>query len=93
MSADSFADVCAKKFLRSLHSSQGRSEIISKFCHNRYFKPVKQCNYFSYSEPCGMLGVNFGSSFSISSISTSQVEVNTATEGRRVMIINKVSLV
>ena len=40
-----------------------------------------------------MLGVDFGSSFSISSISTSQVEVNTATEGRRVMIINKVGLV
>ena len=93
VSAASSADVCAKKFLRSLQSSQGTSEIISKFCHRCHFKPVSRCSYFSYSEPCGMLGVNFGSSFSISSISTSQVEVNTATEGRHVMIINNISSV
>ena len=34
-------------------------------------------------EPRGLLGANFGSTFSISSISTSQVEVNTTSESRR----------
>ena len=38
VSAASSADVCAKKFLRSLQSSQGTSEIISKFCHHCYCK-------------------------------------------------------